>query len=57
MLFACFSNNCELLVCLQFCSAGTDDIKAAGISELVDVFIIKYKVVILDQTAWAALEA
>ena len=57
VLLANISNDSELLVGLQFGSAGTDDVETAGISVLVDVFVIKDYIAVFDQTAGAALEA
>ena len=57
MLLAHFGSDCKLLLGLQLGAAGTDDIKAAGVAEHVDVFIIHNAVVVFQQTAGAALEA
>ncbi len=57
MLLADLSRNRELLLGLQLGSAGTDDVKAAGVPELVDVLVIHDDVIILKKTARAALEA
>ena len=57
VLLADLLRNRELLLGFQLGSAGADDVKAAGISVLVDVFVIENQIVIFQQTAGAALEA
>ena len=57
MLLANLCNNCELLLGLQLSSAGTDDVKAAGVAVLVDIFVVKDDIAVFKQTAGAALEA
>ena len=46
VLFSYLSYDAELLLCLEFGSAGTDDIKTAGISILIDILIIKNDIII-----------
>ena len=41
MLLADFRYNRKLLVGLQLRSAGTDDVKSAGIAILIDIFVVK----------------
>ena len=48
MLLADLCCNCKLLFCLKLGSAGTDNIETAGISVLINVFVIKDQVIILD---------
>ena len=50
VLFADIRNNCKLFIGFQFCSSGTDDIKTAGIAELIDVSIIENQIIIFNQT-------
>ena len=57
MLLANFSCYLELLLGLELCSARTDDVEAAGVAELIDVFVIEDQVLVLDQSARAALES
>ena len=57
MLLADLSRNCELLLGLQFGSAGADDIKTAGVPELINVLIFHDDVVVLKESARAALES
>ena len=46
VLFSYLSYDAELLLCLEFGSAGTDDIKTAGISILIDILVIKNDIII-----------
>ena len=57
MLLANLSSNCKLLVGFKLCSAGSDDIKATGVTELVDVFVSHNDVIIFDQSAWTTLKS
>ena len=57
VLLADAFGNGELLLSLQLGSAGADDVKSAGVAVLVDVFVVEDNIVILQQTAGAALEA
>ena len=47
----------ELLFGFQLGSAGADDVKAAGVTVAVNIFVIKDNVVILKKSAGTALEA
>ena len=47
VLLANFSCYLELLLGLELCSAGTDDVEAAGVAELIDVFVIEDQVLVL----------
>ena len=57
VLLANFRCNGELLLGLQLGPAGTDDVESAGVAVLIDVFVVEDQVVVLDQTARAALES
>ena len=57
MLPAGFGNNRELLFGFQLGTAGADDVESAGVAVLVDVRVVKNQIVIVKQTAGAALEA
>ena len=57
VLLANFTYDGKLLGGFQFGSAGTDDIKTAGVSVFVDKSVVKDHVIVFDQTAGAALEA
>ena len=57
VLLADLRSNLKLLLCLQLCSAGTDDIETAGISVLIDICVIEDHIFILDQSARATLES
>ena len=57
VLLANFSCYLELLLGLELCSAGTDDVETAGVAELIDVFVVEDQVFVLDQSARAALES
>ena len=57
VLAAILYNDGELLLGLQLGTAGTDDVEAAGVAVLVDVLVAEDDVVVLQQTAGAALEA
>ena len=56
MLFGNFRNDLELILCLELCTSGTDDIETAGIPVCIDVSIIEFDKVIIDESARAALE-
>ena len=55
VLLAVFGNDGELLLGLQLGAAGTDDVKTAGVAELVDILVVEDDIVVLQQTAGAAL--
>ena len=57
VLLADLCGNRELLLGLQLGSSGTDDVEAAGISVLIDILVVKYDELILNESAGAALEA
>ena len=57
VLLANFSCYLELLLGLELCSAGTDDVETAGVAELIDVFVVEDQIFVLDQSARAALES
>ena len=57
MLLAHLCGNGKLLLGFQLGAAGADDIEAAGVAEHVDILVIHDAVVVLQQTAGAALEA
>ena len=56
MLLANLGNDSELLLSLQLGTAGTDDIESAGISVCVNELIVELYIIIVDQSAGAALE-
>ena len=57
VLLADLSGNGKLLFGFQLGSAGADDVKSAGVAELIHVLVIQDPVIVLQQTAGAALEA
>ena len=57
VLLGNFYNDLKLCCCLEFGSAGADDIESAGVSVLIDEIVSHLDIVILDQSARAALEA
>ena len=56
MFLTYFGSDGKLFVCLELCSAGTDDVETACISELVDIFVCKNDIVVFNQSAGTALE-
>ena len=57
VLLTYISSDSKLLIGLKLGSAGSDDIEATGISELVDIFVSHNDIIILDQSARTTLEA
>ena len=57
VLLAYFSCDCELFFCLELCSAGSDDVKSASVSELIDIFIVKDQIVVIQESARTVLES
>ena len=57
VLLANLCGNGKLLFGLQLGSSGTDDIKSAGISVLINISILKHNIIVLNQSAGASLEA
>ena len=57
VLFADLCGNSELFLCLKFGPSGTDDIKTACISVLINIGIVKNDVIIIQKSARTALEA
>ncbi len=57
MLLGNFYYDLKLSRCLEFGSAGADDIESAGVSVLVDEVVSHLDIVVVDQSARAALEA
>ena len=57
VLLAVLRYDLELRNGLKFGSAGADDIETAGISVLIDELVCHLDIIIVDQTARAALEA
>ena len=57
VFFADVGRDRELFLRFQFRSSRTDNIKTARVAVLVDVFVVEYEVVVVDQPAWPVFKA